>query len=208
MVVKAAEGAKVEVDTTGTAAIIEAFVLWDLGVLMRIDVRELELGPAILKGEVPESDLGFNPSEIRVLGKIVVDLKAERQAAEVRVRGRFDVKVELSCSRCLEAVSFPIAAEFDQFYESNAEHPLQGEIALQEEDTEIAFFSGDFIEVNDIVREQILLALPMKPICREDCKGLCPYCGRNRNVEACNCESVFVDPRLVQLMKIKNRMTF
>ncbi len=175
---------------------------------MRIDVRELELGPLILKSDIAESALGLDPAEIRILGRIIVDLEAELQAAEVRVRGRFDVQVELPCSRCLEAVSLPIVARFDQFYESNAEHRLHGEIALQEKDTEIAFFSGDFLEVNDIVREQILLALPMKPICREDCKGLCPYCGRNRNLEACNCESVFVDPWLVQLMKTKNRMTF
>jgi uncharacterized protein len=175
---------------------------------MRVDVRELEWGPLVLKGEVSEADLDFDASEIRVPSKIIVELRAERLAAEVRIRGRFIVEVEVPCSRCLEPVLFPIAAEFDQFYESNAEHPLQGEIALQEKDTEIGFFSGDFIDVNDIVREQILLALPMKPICREDCKGLCPYCGKNRNLDSCNCESVFVDPRLVQLMKIKNRMTF
>ena len=77
-------------------------------------------------------------------------------------------------------------AEFDQFYQSRRDHRLVGEIELQEKDTEIAFYSGDFIEVSDIIREQILLGLPMKPMCREDCKGLCPYCGKNRNLEACN----------------------
>ncbi|MCI0418456.1 MAG: DUF177 domain-containing protein [Acidobacteria bacterium] len=175
---------------------------------MRIDVRELDLGPLALKGEILESELGFDPSEIRVLGRIVVDLTAERQVLEVRIRGRLTTDVGLPCSRCLESVQFPVATEFDQFYESNAEHPLHGEIALHERDTEIGFFSGDFIEVSDIVREQILLSLPMKPICREDCKGLCPHCGKNRNLSDCNCESVLVDPRLLQLLKIKNRMTF
>jgi uncharacterized protein len=108
----------------------------------------------------------------------------------------------------LEPVRFPILAKFDQFYESNADHRLAGEIELQERDTEIAFFSGDFIEVADIVREQILLSLPMKPICQEQCQGLCPHCGKNRNLDACNCESVLVDPRLVKLLKIKNRISF
>lgn len=175
---------------------------------MRIDVRELELGPQVLRGEVAEANLGFDASEILVLGKIVVNLTAERQIQEVRVRGYFKVDVELPCSRCLEPVRLPIAAQFDQFYESNAEHRLEGEIELQERDTEIAFFSGDFIEVNDIVREQILLALPMKPVCQEACRGLCPYCGKNRNLETCNCEALFVDPRLAQLLKIRNRMSF
>jgi uncharacterized protein len=175
---------------------------------MRIDVRELELGPRVIEGEVRKADLGFDSSDILVLGKILVKLTAERQLQEVRIRGAFQVDIEVPCSRCLETVRFPIAARFDQFYESNAEHPLEGEIGLQEKDTEIAFFSGDFIEVSDIVREQILLSLPMKPICQETCKGLCPHCGKNRNLETCNCESLFVDARFVQLLKIKNRMNF
>ncbi len=188
---------------------MKPFVFEAVSAPMRIDTRELELGPLRLSGEVALSELGFDPSEISLAQTaIAVEVRAERQAAEVRVRGSFSVEVQLTCSRCLEPVRLPITASFDQFYESNADHPLQGEIALKESDTEIGFFSGDFIDVNDIVREQILLALPMKPICRDDCRGLCPHCGKNRNVDSCNCEAVLVDPRLVQLMKIKNRMTF
>jgi len=175
---------------------------------MRIDVRELELGPLALKGEILQSELGLEPSEIQFLAQIQIDLTAERQTLEVRIRGRLTTDVGLPCSRCLEPVQFPVTTEFDQFYESIAEHPLHGEIVLREGDTEIGFYSGDFIEVTDIAREQILLSLPMKPICREDCKGLCPHCGRNRNLKDCNCESVLVDPRLVELLKVKNRMTF
>ena len=172
---------------------------------MRIDIKELEVGPLALDLEVGEADLDFDSSEILVLGKIRVTLTADRQLREIRIRGQFQVNVELPCSRCLEPVRFPVVAQFDQFYES--EHPLEGEIELQEKDTEISFFSGDFIEVSDIVREQILLALPVKPICEEACKGLCPHCGKNRNQEACSCESMLVDPRLVQLLQIKNRMS-
>jgi len=197
-----------EVDKVSPLAIMKAFVLEALRVLMRIDVRELELGPLVVKGEVLETDLGFDASELCLLDKVLVSLTAERQLREVRIRGDFRVGVELPCSRCLEPVRFPILAKFDQFYESNADHRLAGEIELQERDTEIAFFSGDFIEVADIVREQILLSLPMKPICQEQCQGLCPHCGKNRNLDACNCESVLVDPRLVKLLKIKNRISF
>ncbi len=175
---------------------------------MRIDTRELELGPLTLAGDVPPGELNFGTSEIRVLGEIVVKLTAEKHGREIRVRGRLAASVELPCARCLEPVRVPILTEFDQFYQSNADHRLAGEIELQKGDTEIAFFGGDFIEVSDIVREQIFLALPMKPICREDCRGLCPHCGRNRNIEACNCHSLFVDPRLAELVKFKNRMNF
>jgi len=175
---------------------------------MRIDVRELELGALTLTGEVPVADLKLDSSDVHVLGQIVVKLWAEKQGREIRVRGRFTVDIELPCARCLDPVKAPILAEFDQFYQSNTHHHLTGEIELREKDTEVAFFCGDFIEVSDIVREQILLGLPMKPICREDCRGLCAYCGKNRNVEACNCHSLFVDPRLAPLLQLRNRMKF
>src|ERR1051325_9591987 len=110
---------------------------------MRIDIRELELGPLVLKGEIPPAELGFDPSEIQILAQIQIDLRAERQTLEVRIRGRLTTDVGLPCSRCLEPVQYPVSTEFDQFYESNAEHPLHGEIALHERDTEIGFYSGD-----------------------------------------------------------------
>lgn len=175
---------------------------------MRIDVRELELQPLSLSGGVPLENLKLEASEVRVLGQIAVGLRAEKHAQEVRVRGSFAAELELPCARCLEPVKVPLAAEFDQFYQSHKDHRLVGEIELQEKDTEIAFYFGDFIEVSDIIREQILLGLPMKPVCREDCRGLCLYCGKNRNLDACNCQALFLDPRFAQLLKIKDRMNF
>jgi len=173
---------------------------------MRIDVRELELRPLTLSGEVPLQELRLEVSEVRVLRQVLVQLTAEKHAREVRVRGSFTAEVELPCARCLEPVRVPLATDFDQFYRSHESYRLVGEIELQEKDTEVAFYFGDFIEVSDIIREQILLGLPMKPVCQEDCRGLCPHCGRNRNLDACNCEGLFLDPRFAQLLKMKDRM--
>ena len=173
---------------------------------MRIDVRDLELRPLRYAATLSQAELDFDPRDIQIKGKVGINLLVERRGFDVRVRGTLRAEAELTCSRCLEPVILPIASDFDQLYESNAIHPLSGEIALQEKDTDIGFFSGDTIEINDIIREQILLALPMKPICREGCKGLCPHCGRNMNAEACDCEMLFSDPRLAELSKIKNRI--
>ncbi|MEW5975229.1 MAG: DUF177 domain-containing protein [Acidobacteriota bacterium] len=175
---------------------------------MRIDIRELDLGPLNLRGSIRAEELSLDPSEVALPGKIEVEVVAERQASNIRVRGHFATEIEVACSRCLEAVHLPLISDFDQFYQSNAEHHLMGEIELSEKDTELGFFSGDCIDVSDIIREQILLALPMKPMCREDCLGLCPYCGKNRNLTACDCESLSVDPRLAELIRIRNRMNF
>ena len=174
--------------------------------LMRIDVRELELRPLTLFGPLPESDLKLEASEVRILGQVTVRLTAEKHGQQVRVRGKFAAELEVPCARCLEPVKVPLAAEFDQFYQSHEGHRLTGEIELQEKDTEIAFYFGDFIEVGDIIREQILLGVPMKPVCRQDCKGLCPHCGKNQNMDACNCQVMFQDPRFSQLLKIRDRM--
>jgi len=173
---------------------------------MRIDVRELELRPLRYSAELSQQELGFDPKDVHIHGGVQVELLVEKRGYDVRVRGTLKAQVDLSCSRCLDPVRVGIASDFDQLYESNAAHPLTGEIALREKDTDIAFFSGNTIEINDIVREQVLLAVPMKPICREDCKGLCPHCGRNMNVDACDCGNLFSDPRLAELSKIRNRM--
>ena len=173
---------------------------------MRIDVRDLELRPLRYAGSLSQQELEFDPRDILIKGKVGINLLVERRGYDVRVRGTLKAQVELTCSRCLEPATIPIASDFDQLYESNAVHPLSGEIALQEKDTDIGFFSGDTIEINDIIREQILLALPMKPICREDCKGLCPHCAKNRNAVDCDCEHLFSDPRLAELSKIINRI--
>src|SRR4029077_11551396 len=149
----------------------------------RIDVRDLEVRPLRYAAALNQEELDFDPRDIQIKGKVGINLLVERRGFDVRVRGTLRAEAELTCSRCLEPATLPIATEFDQLYESNAIHPLSGEIALQEKDTDIGFFSGDTIEISDIIREQILLALPMKPICRADCKGLCPHCGKNLNAE-------------------------
>lgn len=172
---------------------------------LRIDLRELELRPRSLKAGLTASQLNLDEGQVRISGEVAVRLTAERQPqGGVRVQGELGVDMELTCARCLEALSRPLTARFNHYYQSNAHHSLAGEIALREKDMEVGFFTGDFIDVSDIVREQILLSLPMKPLCREDCRGLCPACGRNRNHDRCRCGPMVSDPRLAPLLKFRN----
>ena len=172
---------------------------------LRIDVRELEWGPRSLKAGLTARQLNLDEGQVRVAGEVAVHLTAERQSqGGVRVQGELGVEMEMTCARCLEALSRPMTAHFNQYYQSNAHHSLTGEIALQTKDMEVGFFTGDFIDVSDIVREQILLSLPMKPLCQEDCRGLCPACGQNRNRDLCRCGPLVSDPRLAPLLKFRN----
>jgi uncharacterized protein len=175
---------------------------------MRITIKELELGPLHLKGEIPQETLGLTPEEVEVSQPIRVQVQAERHSLGIRVKGNFKVQGKVPCARCLESFEIELSPEFELYYQQHdARHPITGEIELGEKDTEISFFSGEALEMRDIVREQILLSLPMKPVCREECRGLCPNCGGNRNLKACNCEAVLRDPRLQPLLKIQNRIT-
>jgi uncharacterized protein len=100
--------------------------------------------------------------------------------------------MEVACDRCLELASFPLDTDFDLFYRPAASMPQGEEIEVRDAETEIGFYQGDGLELSDILREQILFALPMQRVCREDCKGICPVCGQNRNLVECACRHLEV----------------
>jgi uncharacterized protein len=175
---------------------------------MRIMIKDLELGPVLLEGEIQPSSLELAPEELQVTIPVQIKVKAEKHPLGIRVQGLCAAQGKVPCARCLEPVEVDLHPEFELFYQQHdSRHPLTGEIELAEKDTNISFFAGDGIEVITIVREQVLLNLPMKLVCREECLGLCPNCGSNRNLQLCNCEAVLQDPRLEPLLKIKNRIT-
>ena len=113
----------------------------------------------------------------------------------IRVRGQIRASVSDSCDRCLETLSQSFDAGFDLcFYPTNSIED-GGEVELARDETEIGFYEGEGIGVVEVVREQILLWLPVRSLCSQECKGICPVCGSNRNREVCECRVSFVDPR-------------
>ena len=107
------------------------------------------------------------------------------------------------CARCLEPVVEEVSRTFDLFYSPLPKGVKPEEARLKEDDAEIGFFEGEGLFLADVLREQVLLALPMKAICRSDCRGLCPNCGANLNHEECRCETHATDPRLAPLARLK-----
>ena len=91
---------------------------------------------------------------------------------------------------------FQADGPFDLVYRPLASGKLTGEHSISEAETEIGYFSGDGLALEDALREQSLLLVPSKPLCREDCKGICASCGQNRNLNDCNCKPAIADPRL------------
>ncbi len=122
---------------------------------------------------------------------------------EIRVRGHLRVRLAAECDRCLERVEFPLESDFDLYYRPAGTAPRSHEeTQIDEAQAEIAFFEGDGIELEDVLREFIFLSLPMRTICRPECKGICPECGENRNLRDCGCRQPRVDERWAALRKL------
>ena len=172
---------------------------------MYISLQELQLHKIPFNLDVATGDIDYGG----VLGQSSL-LHAEGTAElanhslnEVRVRGNLSVKVAASCDRCLEPARFPIDRQFDLSYWPAGEEPTDGEIALDERGSEIGFYEGNGLELNDVLREVVLLALPMQLTCREDCKGICPSCGQNRNLQSCDCHAAAEDDRWSKLKQFR-----
>ena len=116
--------------------------------------------------------------------------------------------MELMCSRCLEPARLDVRKSFDLFFRQRDELMFDEdeEIELMDRDTRTAFFTGTQLAIGDILHEQVLLALPMKALCRVDCKGLCPDCGINLNSGSCTCAREGFNPHMDTLIELKRRL--
>ena len=108
--------------------------------------------------------------------------------ADIRLKGRFAGKFQVPCARCIEPVEIPLAAEFDLIFRPVAADADATERSITAPETEIGYYQKDGLALEDVLREQVLLSLPVRTLCKPDCKGLCPRCGVNRNSQVCSCE--------------------
>jgi DUF177 domain-containing protein len=170
---------------------------------MFLNVKELAVRKLrIHKTYVPGS-IDFHSAEIRQLEPLEVTATAELLEGQIRIEGSLETKVELVCARCLEPVAEEVSRTFELFYAPLPRLTKHREDRLKDDDTEIGFYEGDGLFLADVLKEQVLLALPIKAICQSDCRGLCPNCGANLNHEECRCETHATDPRMASLARLK-----
>jgi uncharacterized protein len=171
---------------------------------MRIEVDQLESsGKAFAHTYEPE-ELILDEERARLLEPPHIRGSASRKGNEVRLRGQLTARAEVDCDRCLRSIAVPIETEFDVTYIPASEYAEKETAELQAEDLLLSVYEDDAVDVDEIVREQILLALPARALCAEDCKGFCPVCGTNRNTNACQCEEKETDPRWTALKDLTN----
>ncbi len=133
-----------------------------------------------------------------------VDLKIELYKDKKRIHliGQVLTELELPCSRCLEPYRMPIDVGFDHQYLPVEEDLEVSEAEVEEEELEISYYKEALIDINALLHEQFCLALPMKPLCIDNCRGLCVNCGANLNTSPCSCETDWEDPRLEPLKNL------
>lgn len=169
---------------------------------MLISLHELELHPVRASEIYPPGALDFQGAKFRQARPLRVDTEAELAGKEIRVRGHISGVLEASCDRCLDKIEIPVELDFDLPYRPMEEITQEEEVEVGEDELKVGFFSGDGVNLADVVREQVLLSVPMKVVCRSDCRGLCPVCGVNRNARECGCSAQHEDSPFDFLKKI------
>ena len=145
-------------------------------------------------------DLGPDAAQVEPLA---AEGSAELVAPEIHLQGLLRTTVEVSCARCLEAVRLPVEREFDLVYRPMQTIARNEEVEIRGAELGIGFYQGNGLLLEDALKEQILLSLPIKSLCKPDCAGLCPQCGQNRNFTACGCRPLAGEDRWAPLARLK-----
>ena len=166
---------------------------------MRIELVNLEHGRADFAHVYKPDELGSLDERVTLLAPVRVNGKVRLAGAEVFVNGHIETRAQVECDRCLKLVEMPVIADFDLQYITGAEYESSAAAELTEEVMAVSVFDGETIDVDEIVKEQISLAVPTRIMCQPDCKGICPVCGTDKNTSECECEAKDVDPRWAAL---------
>ncbi len=171
---------------------------------MFFHIRQLQMGRVRFNETYAPGAIDYLDQQLRQTAPLVTNGTVDLSEAlmEIRVRGHLNTRMEIACDRCLEPAGFDIDTDFDLLYRSSAYEPQQDEVSLEAKEAEVGFYEGDGLELGDVLREQVLLALPMHRVCREGCKGICPVCGQNRNNVECHCHLEPADDRWAGLRNL------
>ncbi len=171
---------------------------------MFLNISDMQMGKVRFSETFAPGVIDFFDQQIKQTEPIVCSGVAELTEAtlEVCVSGHVATRMEIACDRCLETTVLPLEADFSLLYRPAFLSPEQREIAVEESEAEVGFYEGEGLDLGDVLREEILLLLPMQRVCREDCKGICPVCGQNRNQVDCQCHQELADDRWADLRNL------
>jgi uncharacterized protein len=172
-----------------------------------IEIERLTLEPLQVQHVYGIGELQFKHEDAALEEPVSTDFILTHKEKDLRVEGTFGTAIRYQCSRCLKGFSHPLKGSFDLFYLPQSDWKKDEEVELKYEDMEIGYYDGIRLDVDLMVLEQIELAMPMKFICRDTCKGLCPSCGSDLNEGSCSCKIDGTDSRLAVLQDFRRKMT-
>lgn len=170
---------------------------------MRIELENLEGGKGSFAHTYQPEELNLMDERVRVTEPISVNGRVRASGSEIQVSGRVETKVNVECDRCLKTIGLPVSAGFKLQYITGQDYESSQAAELTSDEMSLSVFDGEAIDVDEIVREQILLAVPDRGLCDENCRGICSICGTNLNTGSCECTSTEIDPRWEALKKFK-----
>ena len=166
---------------------------------MRIELDKLEGKASAFSHAYAPGELQFHDERLRLTRPPEISGRISRKGATVALKGCLSARAEVDCDRCLKAIAFPVSVDFSLQYITAEDYESSHAAELEEAEMMLSVFDGQAIDIDEIVREQVLLAVPARALCREDCQGLCPVCGGDRNVNECSCQEAETDPRWAAL---------
>ena len=169
---------------------------------MRIELENLEGSKGDFAHVYQPEDLNPVDERVSLTAPAAVNGKIRLSGNQVFVSGHVETRAQVECDRCLKPVELPVSADFTLEYISDSDYETSQAAELTEAEMSVSVFDGQAIDVDEIVKEQILLTVPTRMLCREDCRGICPECGADRDTGECNCVTNDIDPRWAALKNL------
>ena len=181
---------------------------------MEFKISELEKEPIDFAVKLKSGAIDYG-EEAQQVSRLAAEGRAEvlhehrgpkEIVSDIRLRGHWEGQFEVPCARCVEPVPIPLQGELDLIFRPQGADAGPQERSISAQETEIGYYQKDSLLLEDVLREQVLLSLPVRTLCKDDCKGLCPRCGANRNSQPCSCEEGQTDPRWEALADLRGRI--
>ncbi len=168
-----------------------------------LKIKFEDIPPEGLELEFIDGDGGLIKDCFPIKTPIKANVFLKRYGVNVKVKGKVETILILMCDRCTEEFDFKISEEIKvELQPVGILKRFHEEIRLNKEDLDVTFYDGNEIDVGEVIREQILLAVPMRKLCKPGCRGLCPNCGQNLNVAQCGCKPKIKDSPFAILKKL------
>lgn len=170
---------------------------------MIIDLLQLSEQSQPISAEFEAQDINLDEDRARLTDRVRVVGKLTKHLTETEIEGSIDGKIELDCTRCLRPIETRLQIPVKAVYVTPENYTSAQDAELHGKDLDVSVCEDDKIDIAELVREQIMLSLPERFLCSDDCRGLCAKCGANKNLKSCNCIEKEMDPRWEALNKFK-----